>query len=256
MPANDAISRLDIGVIIDKATQSDGLDASVLLDDIAKGQGYAQSQTPGPIAGDIGSDLANQITGGGSTSLDQILSSLQGQGQNSAKSPSAAQEQGQGSLQEQGMAMNQSAHGQNQGNGPDRTNTQAGNGGNVQVIQIKETIIQEANGQQIQTEVIEAVEQQSAAVGPVTTPLQAPQAEAQPTPLPAAAVESLSRAKPSTPMAELPAEAKSSSAVMEAAKPTPGAQTPESMIVAVRPDLSILNVYHFLTQCTVRRRGC
>lgn len=256
------------------------LDANALLAGITQGQGNGQAQSQGQSTGrvgtgdlktsNIGGDLANQIAGGSSPSIDQILNGLNGQRQSGSRNESAAQEQGQvmeqgqnnpqvqnspldsrpprgqgneldvgalissqgtGEGRSQGSAAlgsdinssdvagdiaNQLAsNGQAYPNGQGEGRGQRG-GGNAQPIQIKETIITEVNGQQIQTAIIEAGGQQAQAeASPATTSYaQAPPlAEAQPT------------TPPPKPEAQMPAEAQKSTPAIEMPMSTAGAES-------------------------------
>jgi hypothetical protein len=79
-----------------------GFDANALLNGVAQGQN--QGGDPGRVGSDIttnnvGADLANQIAGGGSTGINDILNSLNGQDQSASTNDSTPQEQGQMSAQ-------------------------------------------------------------------------------------------------------------------------------------------------------------
>jgi hypothetical protein len=186
--------------------KSSGLDVGALLDSIAQGQGNSQAQSPKPDIGDVGAEIANQVTGGGSLNTNQIIGGLSAQDQGAAKNQSTSQEQGNalGKSPQQGNAQN--------------------NGGNGRIIQIEQTIITEANGQQIQTEIIKDVGQPSAATAPAKIPPQATPAEARPTPPPAPMAEMPSEGKPAPPKVEPPVQAKNSTVIAESLKPMPTAQ--------------------------------
>jgi hypothetical protein len=100
------------------------------------------------------------------------------------------------------LSGNTNGKGQADGQKPDIAQS---SGGNVQIIQIQQTVVTEANGQQLSTDIIQAIGQQSAAAAPPPQ-AQAPPAEAKPTSHP-------------IPMAEMPVLVKSSVAVAEAPKP-------------------------------------
>lgn len=84
-----------------------------MLDGIAQGQGSGQGQSvPGAGVGGVGSndiagDIANQIAGGGSAGLNQILGGLDGQTQSFPKNQSASQEQSQAIAQGPNVPGNQ-----------------------------------------------------------------------------------------------------------------------------------------------------
>jgi hypothetical protein len=128
--------------------QGGGLDVGGLLGGISEGQGSSKGAAEKADAGNI----ANQIAGEGLPGLDAIIGGLDKQNQNGAKNRNSTQEQGQ--AKEKGETK-----------GQDQTNAQ--NGGEAGLaIQIGKTTIQEANGQQIKTEVVKEVGTQSAAVAP------------------------------------------------------------------------------------------
>jgi hypothetical protein len=238
--------------------RSTGVDAGALLNGIAEGQGNTQDQKPKPNTGNIGADLANQIAGGGAPSIDQIVGGLAGQGQGGAKNQSASQEQG--------PAL---AQGAQQG-------TAGSSGGNGLAIQIEKTTITEANGQQINTEVIKDVGQQSAAPAPAQLQPQAPPAEAKATPPPAPMPEMPSAAKPTpapqaeppapkaeapAPKAEQPVQVKNSTAAAEPVKSTLAAQV--SQIAVTGANATVGSNRHCIsirsatnTQAEVCRRKC
>jgi hypothetical protein len=87
-----------------------------LLNGIAQGQGQ-QGGTGDISSSDVGGDLANQIAGGGSTSIDNILSGLNGQKQGASINQTNAP-QGQGQSQSQAPAQ-AASQGSNQGIGSD-----------------------------------------------------------------------------------------------------------------------------------------
>jgi hypothetical protein len=152
-----------------------GLDAGALLGGLAQGQANSKGESDKANAGDI----ANQIAGGGSPGLSQIIGGLNKQNEGGAKNQSITQEQGQ--AKEKGEPKEQE-----QGNG------QAG-GKDGLAIQVEKTTLLEANGQQVKTEIIKEVGTQSAAAAP---------AEERPTPPPA-------------PMPEMSPETKSSATPVE-----------------------------------------
>lgn len=162
------------------------LDAGALLNGLGQGPEGPTGGSNKPSTGNVGGDLANQISGGASPSLDQITGGLNGQGQSGANNQSTSQEQG-------------------KAKGEGNTGGQAGaqsSGGNGIVIQVEKTTIMEANGQQIQTDVVKEVGKQSPAPALAEAPPGAPPAGAQPTPPPAPKGEM--PAPPSAPMAEMP----------------------------------------------------
>jgi hypothetical protein len=236
--------------------RSTGVDAGALLNGIAEGQGTTQDQKPKPNTGNIGADLANQVAGGGSPSIEQIVGGLTAQGQGVAKNQSASQEGGQKGVSEQNNAKEQGAgleKGAQQG-------TAQSSGGNGRVIQIEQTTITEANGQEIKTEVIKDVGQQSAAPAPAQLQPQAPPAEAKPTPPPAPMPEMPAGAKPTpppapkaespapkaeppAPKAEQPIEAKNSTTAAEPVKSTLTAQVSQNAVAGVNATVSTIHHY-------------
>jgi hypothetical protein len=223
---------------IDRAqdNKSGGLDAGALLNGIAQGQGDSQKQGPKPNTGNIGGDIANEIAGGGSSSIDQIIGGLNRPGQGVAKNQSISQEEGQTRASEQNNAKEGGAaleKGQQQ-------EVAQSNIGNGRIIQIEQTIVTEANGQQIKTEIIKDVGKPSAGPGPAQIPHQAPPADAKPTPPPAPMPGMPSEAKSTTaaaPKAEPPVQARNSTAVQEALKPTTEAQV--TQLSAQRPNATV-----------------
>jgi hypothetical protein len=145
---------------VDRAAQANpigGLDANSLLNGVAQGQGQRAS-TGDIAANNVGADIANQIAGGSSTSIDDIINGLDKQGQTPPTNRSTSQEQGQTSAENIVQDVGQ-------GQLPQSSPVSAEqSGGNAQTIQVVSTIITEANGQKIATAVIEA-----AASGEVTT---------------------------------------------------------------------------------------
>jgi hypothetical protein len=242
-----------------------GLDANSLLNGVAQGQGQGAS-TGDSTANNVGADIANQIAGGNSNSIDEILNGLNGQGQAPPTNQSTTQVQGQAASQgaspagSQGMGSDidssniagdlanqlapKAGSGENSvqdvagdlanqlapnGQGQLPSQSQVGvqqSGGDAQTIQVVSTIILEANGQKITTTVIEA-----AASGEAMT-------------LTPPAVSSLSAVTPvSTPseapsstemIAEMPAAASTSKAAKTV---TPPAKSPpaKSSLPAVTP---------------------
>jgi hypothetical protein len=206
----DADSQQGLGRIVARAAQPLGLDAGALLEETALGQTSAQGQGNTQEGG----SALGQVTPQGQGSVVDISGLLSesttGQTGSAVSSHDVA-----------GDIVNQLAQGQDRGNA-------SSNGDNVKIIQIEKTIILEANGQQIQTDIILEVGQQLAAAAPVTTP-----PPAQPTPL-------------ATPVAEIPAEVStemmtSSAAALGTLQPAPGAQPLEGMNVTV-------STTHFLEQ--------
>jgi hypothetical protein len=167
-PAIEHVNRLDVGNLATEVAQNKGLDINSILDGIAQGQGSSQGQNQGGNTGrlgsgdlsasDVGGDLANQIAGGNAPGIDQILNGLNGQGRNDSRAQGTAQEQGQIAAQPtsgSGTGLSQpNAQGQESVKG--QGNAQQG-GGNFETIQVISTIITEPNGQQIATEIVQAV---------------------------------------------------------------------------------------------------
>ncbi len=93
-PAVEQANALDNGNIAARFAQN-GLDANALLNGLAQGQG--QRSGSGDIStNDVAGDLANQVAGGGSTSIGDILTGLNGQKQSpSTNQTSIPQAQGQ-----------------------------------------------------------------------------------------------------------------------------------------------------------------
>jgi hypothetical protein len=147
------------------------LDANALLNGILQGQENNAGGNNKPSSGSIGGDIANQIAGGGSPGLDQIVGGINGQSQASAKNESALQEQGQAKGKGESIAGGQAGA--------------QGGAGNGLAIQIEKTTIVEANGQQISTQVVKDAGKPSAAPAPIQAAPVAPPAEAQPTAPPA-----------------------------------------------------------------------
>jgi hypothetical protein len=137
--------------------QSGGLDVGAILGGLAEGGGSSKPESGKANAGDI----ANQIAGGGSPGLDQIIGGLNKENQSGAKNQSIAQEQGQ--TKERGGI-----------NGKPQTGAQSDGAGVP--IQIEKTTIVEANGQQITTEIIKEV-----GSGAKAAPPPPPPAEVKPT---------------------------------------------------------------------------
>jgi hypothetical protein len=131
--------------------QSGGLDVGAILGGLAQGGGSSKSESGKANAGDI----ANQIAGGGSPGLDQIISGLNKENQSAAKNQSIAQ--GQGQAKETGDINGKAQAG-------------AQNGGAGVLIQIEKTTIVEANNQQITTEIIKEVRPGAKAAPPPTPP--------------------------------------------------------------------------------------
>jgi hypothetical protein len=157
------------GIAIPAVVARNPLDAGALLNGLAQGQENNAGGKNKPSTGDIGGDIANQIAGGGSPGIDQVVSGLKEQGQAGAKNQSTSQESGK-------------TKGENNAGSQGGAQNGVGNG---LAIQIEKTTIVEANGQQIQTEVIKEVGKQSAAPAPVEAAPAVPPVEAQPTPPPA-----------------------------------------------------------------------
>lgn len=170
------------------------LDAGALLNGIAQGQESNAGGNNKPSTGSIGGDIANQIAGGGSPGIDQIIGGINGQSQTGAKNQGALQEQGQAKGKGGGIAGGQAG---------------AQNGaGNGLAIQIEKTTIVEANGQQISTQVIKDAGKPSAAPEPIQAAPTAPLVEVQPTPPPAPMAgmpaPEAKPAPPPSPMGEMP----------------------------------------------------
>jgi hypothetical protein len=202
--------------VLDKA-QSSGLDAGALLNGIAQGQEGAQSRDDRAKTGHIGSEIANQIVGGGSPGINQILEGLAEQNQVGAKNQSTLPAQDQ--VKEKAPPR-----------GEDEANSQIGSGKGLP-IQIEQTTVTEANGQQIKTEIVKEVGTSSAAAT-VQTPPERSLAEVQSTPLPSSMAELLTKGEPApTPVAiaESLAQAKNSTTAAEAVKSTPNAHPAQSL---------------------------
>jgi hypothetical protein len=194
-------SAMERRTVVDRA-QSGGVDAGALLNSIAQGQEKGESGTK---AGNIGGDIANQIAGGGSPGIGQIIDGLTEQNQAGAKNQSTSPARDQ-------TKENAPLKGQ------DATNAQNG-GGQGLAIQIEQTTVTEANGQQIKTERVKEVGTPSlAAVQSILTPSSmAPElTEGKPAATPAAVAESL-------------AQAKNGTTAVEAVKPTPNAHSAQSL---------------------------
>jgi hypothetical protein len=178
---------------VDRAAQANpigGLDANSLLNGVAQGQGQRAS-TGDIAANNVGADIANQIAGGSSTSIDDIINGLDKQGQTPPTNRSTSQEQGQTSAENIVQDVGQ-------GQLPQSSPVSAEqSGGNAQTIQVVSTIITEANGQKIATAVIEAAASGEVitAVTPVPWTLSgAPSSAGNVAGAPAAAAESTSKA--------------------------------------------------------------
>jgi len=205
VPAAEQASTLDNGNIAARLAQN-GLDANALLNGLAQGQGQGQRSGNGDInTNDVGGDLANQIAGGGSTSVDDILIGLNGQKQSlSTNQTSNPQPQGQSGAQGTSQDANQGAAGdikssdiagdlanqlapkpgssqdgsadiagdlanQLAPNGQGQLPSQSGapqNGSNFQTIQIVQTIVTQPNGQEIAATLVEAPPQGAAEATP------------------------------------------------------------------------------------------
>jgi hypothetical protein len=194
-------SAMERRTVVDRA-QSGGLDAGALLNSIAQGQEKGES---GPKTGNVGGDIANQIAGGGSPGIGQIIDGLTGQNQVGAKNQSTPPAQNQ--AKENAPPK-----------GHDVANAQNG-GGQGLAIQIEQTTVTEANGQQMKTEIVKEVGTPSIA-------------EVQSTPAPSSMAQELTKGKPAaTPaaVAESLAQAKNSTTAVEAVKPTPNAHATQSL---------------------------
>ncbi|KAI4919092.1 uncharacterized protein J4E92_008736 [Alternaria infectoria] len=205
VPAAEQASALDNGNIAARLAQN-GLDANALLNGLAQGQGQGQRSGNGDInTNDVGGDLANQIAGGGSTSVDDILIGLNGQKQSpSTNQTNNPQPQGQSGAQGTPQGADQGAAGdikssdiaedlanqlapkpgssqsgsadiagdlanQLAPNGQGQLPSQSGvpqNGSNFQTIQIVQTIVTQPNGQEIAATLVEAPPQGAAETTP------------------------------------------------------------------------------------------
>lgn len=143
--------------------QSNGVNAGATLNGLAQGQagaGQGQGQVQGlaPIGtgdininSDVAGNLANSIAGGGSPPIEQLANGLSGQVQN------------------------------------DGLGQSSGQSGNPVAIQVKSTIISEANGQLVPTAIVQQGQQQpqaAAAPAPTLAPQAAAPAPAAPAPPP------------------------------------------------------------------------
>ncbi|KAF1840035.1 uncharacterized protein K460DRAFT_372008 [Cucurbitaria berberidis CBS 394.84] len=125
IPASEQVSGLDIGDIATKISQSKGLDVGSLLDEITQGQRNGQGKGVGSGAikdNNIAADLANQIAGGGSPSIDQILNALNGQEQGRKNSGAA---KGQGGTQGIEIGVGVLIGGNGKGHGGGRNQSQS-----------------------------------------------------------------------------------------------------------------------------------
>lgn len=185
----DANNVAPIGV-----AQSNGLDVNALLDGIAQGQTGDERQKQGQSAdrvgsgvgqsSDVGGDIANQIAGGGSPSINQILNGFGQPSQNAPANLSTIQGQGQNA---EGVGLG--ANGENQAGSQAQGSIEGqgvqGNGGNLRTIQLLSTVISEVNGLQHATEIILdlGAGQAQTAVPINTSPAEVPQVgNAQPLP--------------------------------------------------------------------------
>lgn len=191
-PAIEQTNTLDTGNIAARFAQN-GLDANALLEGLAQDQSRGQSSTG---TSDVGGDIANQIAGGSSNSIGDIITGLNGQEQGASTNQSALQPQGQsasqgmvpGNSQSTGSDINSSniagdianqlapQPGSNDANVEDVAGDLANqlapngqgqlspqgqadaqqNGGSGQIIEVVSTIITEANGQMMATALVEA----------------------------------------------------------------------------------------------------
>ncbi|EFQ92601.1 hypothetical protein PTT_10259, partial [Pyrenophora teres f. teres 0-1] len=84
---------LDNGNLVARNAQN-GLDANALLAGIAQSQGQKPS-TGDIVSSDIAGSLANQVAGGSTPSINDVLNGLNGQQQSGTNSQSTSQQQGQ-----------------------------------------------------------------------------------------------------------------------------------------------------------------
>ena len=205
--------------IVDRAPNG-GLDAGAILDGIANDQGGENAKS-NANAGDI----ANQVAGGGSPSLDQIISGLDTKTPAGAKNQSRTPEQGQVTekelLKEEGKGSAQSAS------------------GNGLVIEVGQTTIKEANGQEIKTEIVKEVGQTPAAEASAKTSIESIPAEVRPTPPPTPMPGMPAKGEPAqhppaapAPPAESLPKAMNTTAAAEAAQSTPAAHVTQSLAEA------------------------
>ncbi|OAL55809.1 hypothetical protein IQ07DRAFT_178710 [Pyrenochaeta sp. DS3sAY3a] len=219
VPAIEQVNRVDIGDIAAKIAQSGGIDASALIEEALQGQGNDQKIGQGE-----GKGPTNQIGGGGASPIDQILNSLDEQrqsGKNSSKPQGQGQvlSPGQNNGQSNGLDVaalfNETFQGSRAGQSENQNTKPIGTGdifssdiagdianqlaphgqgslpsdgqrggNNIEIIQIKATLIIEPNGQQQETTIIEAAGTESQLATSSQTHQQAPP-EAQQTPPPA-----------------------------------------------------------------------
>ncbi|KAF1912488.1 hypothetical protein BDU57DRAFT_542319 [Ampelomyces quisqualis] len=172
------IKRTQNNAIVVRAPNS-GLDVAAMMDSISQDQG-----------GDKAKQNANQIAGG-SSSLDQIIGGL------GAQSPTG----------ENNQLVTETGTPKKGGKG----NAQGGSGNGL-LIEILQTTVREANGQEVKTAIVKEVGQAQAAATPAATPNGSIAAQAKPTP----PTESLMGAKNTT-------------AAAEAVKSTPGAEMTQSL---------------------------
>lgn len=224
-------------------------------------QGQGQIFQPG--AGrpqEQGSGSGQLASGNGQSSVDiSALLNSNTPGQNPKGSGSINSNNIAGDIANQlidGNARPLDGQGQRQGQG--QANAQAA-GANGILVKIGSTVIVEPNGQQIRTEIVEAVGQQSAAPAPAPAAeppqAQAPPAEAQPTPpaepqaqMPPEARPSEGKAMPlPMPMGEMPAKGQNSTNVAEGMKPAPEAQAMPSATKSLKAAVRITK----LNPCTV-----
>jgi hypothetical protein len=231
--------------IVERAPNG-GLDAGALLDSISQDQGGDQAKN-NANAGSIGGDLANQIAGGGSPSLDQIIGGLGAQNPADAKNQSTTPEQG---------AVTEKETPKEESKGSAQSGSENG-----LVIEVEQTTIKAANGQEIKTEIVKEVGQAPAAATSANTPIESIPAEVRSTPPLAPIPEMPAKGEPTTapaPPAESLKEAMNTTAVAEAAKPTPEAHITQSLVetlsVTVRTEVMLMRCV-LIQFVEVRRRG-
>ena len=217
-PAIEQANTPDTGNIAARFAHN-GLDANALLDGLAQGQGRGQrSSNGGAGTSDVGGDIANQIAGGSSNSIGDIIAGLNGQEQGAPTNQSTSQPQDQSASQGMVPGNSQSAEsdinssdvagdlanqlapqsGSNDANVEDVAGDLANqlapngqgqlppqgqadaqqNGGSGQLIEVVSTIITEANGQMMATALVEAASNE-----PTEASSSAPQAAATEAPL-------------------------------------------------------------------------
>lgn len=221
VPAIEQVNRLDIGDVAAKIAQSGGIDVSALLEEAIQGQGNDQKIGQGEGKGSTnqigggGASPIDQILNSLDEQRQSGKNSSKPQGQGQGQVLPAGQNNGQSNGLDVAALFNETFQGlragqsENQnakpigtgdiissdiagdianqlaphGQGPLPSDAQRG-GNNVEIIQIKATLIIEPNGQQQETTVIEAAGTESQLATSSHTQQQTPP-EAQQTPPPA-----------------------------------------------------------------------